>query len=99
MKPEHRTLVFVGISVGTTLVVGLVVLGVWWFKTTVAKAADTGEVYGTVQWGFTIADAAKGKITNEYERGRGAPTPTTREALHNLDEYYGNPGASTAPKK
>jgi hypothetical protein len=40
MKPEHRTLVFVGISVGTTLVVGLIVLSVWWIKTTVAKAAD-----------------------------------------------------------
>ena len=66
---------------------------------TVAKAADTGEVYGTVQWGFTISDAAKGTVTGEYERGRGAPTSTTRQALHNLDEYYGNPGASTAPKK
>jgi hypothetical protein len=66
---------------------------------TVAKAVDTGEIYGTVQWGFTISDAAKGVVDNEYERGRGAPTATTRQALKNLNEYYGNPGASTAPKK
>jgi hypothetical protein len=66
---------------------------------TVAKAVDTGEIYGTVQWGFTISDAAKGVVDNEYERGRGGPTATTRQALKNLNEYYGNPGASTAPKK
>jgi hypothetical protein len=66
---------------------------------TVAKAADTGEVYGAVQWGFTISDAAKGTVDNEYSRGRGGPSATTNQALHNLDEFYGNPGASTAPKK
>lgn len=66
---------------------------------TVAKAVDTGEIYGTVQWGFTISDAAKGTVDTEYSKGRGAPTATTRQALKNLNEYYGNPGASTAPKK
>lgn len=65
---------------------------------TVAKAVDTGEIYGTVQWGFTVSDAAKGTVDTEYSRGRGAPTATTREALKNLDEYFANPGASTAPK-
>ena len=66
---------------------------------TVAVAVDTGMVYGTVQWGFTISDGAKGTITNEYERGHGAPTATTWAALKAFNEYYANPGASTAPKK
>jgi hypothetical protein len=66
---------------------------------TVAVAVDNGMVYGTVQWGFTISDGAKGTITNEYSRGRGAPTATTWAALKAFDEYYANPGASTAPKK
>lgn len=66
---------------------------------TVAKAVDTGAVYGTVQWGFTISDAAKGTVDHEYSRGRGAPTATTRQALKNLGEFYGNTGASTAPTK
>jgi hypothetical protein len=64
---------------------------------TVAQAVDTGEVYGTVQWGFTISDAAKGIVDHEYARGRGGPTETTKQALKNLNEYYANPGASTAP--
>ena len=65
---------------------------------TVAKAVDTGEVYGTVLWGFTISDASKGIVEKEYSRGRGAPTATTREALKVFNEYYANRGASTAPK-
>jgi hypothetical protein len=66
---------------------------------TVARAVDTGEIYGTVLWGFTISDAAKGKVENEYSQGRGAPTATTRAAMKVFNEYYQNPGASTAPAK
>jgi hypothetical protein len=40
VKPEHRTLVFVWVSVGVTLLVGLVVLGVWWARMTMTKAKD-----------------------------------------------------------
>jgi hypothetical protein len=64
---------------------------------TVAKAVDTGQVYGTVRWGFTISDAAKGIVDHEYSWGRGAPTATTLAALSSLNEYFGNTGASTAP--
>jgi len=64
---------------------------------TVAKATDTGHVYGSVIWGFTISDASKGEITDEYASGRDVTLATTDQALKNLDEYYGNPGSSTAP--
>jgi len=64
---------------------------------TVAKAADTGHVYGSVMWGFTVDDAAKGTLTNEYSTGRNVAMATTNEALRVFDEYYRNPGATTAP--
>jgi hypothetical protein len=64
---------------------------------TVAKGTDTGHVYGTVSWGFTISDGAKGTVTNEYGVGRNVMMQTTEEALRRFDEYFRNPGASTAP--
>ena len=64
---------------------------------TVAKATDTGHVYGTVMWGFTISDGAKGTVTGEYGAGRNVMMQTTEEALRRFDEYFRNPGASTAP--
>jgi hypothetical protein len=66
---------------------------------TVAKADDTGFVYGSVAWGFSISDAAKGIVDNEYANGRDVTTQTTDEALKRFDEYMRNPGASTAPTK
>jgi hypothetical protein len=66
---------------------------------TVAQAADTGHVYGTIAWGFTISDAAKGKIEHEYASGRDVTLATTDAALRRYNEYYRNPGATTAPTK
>jgi|EndMetStandDraft_8_1072994.scaffolds.fasta_scaffold210609_2 hypothetical protein len=64
---------------------------------TVARADDTGFVYGTIAWGFTISDAANGIVDHEYASGRNVTTQTTDEALKRFDEYMRNPGASTAP--
>jgi hypothetical protein len=64
---------------------------------TVAKAADTGHVYGTVMWGFTIADPAKGTIEKERAVGRNVTLLTTDKAIERFNEFYRNPGASTAP--
>jgi hypothetical protein len=64
---------------------------------TVAKAADTGHVYGTVMWGFTISDASKGKVEKERAVGRNVTLLTTDKAIEKFDEFYRNPGASTAP--
>lgn len=65
---------------------------------TVAKAADTDFVYGTVMWGFTISDASKGVVDNERAVGRNVTLLTTDEAIKKFNEFYRNPGASTAPK-
>jgi hypothetical protein len=66
---------------------------------TVAKAVDTGEVYGTVLWGFTISDASKGTIDHEYAAGRNVTLAETDAALKQFDRHYRNPGAATAPRK
>jgi hypothetical protein len=66
---------------------------------TVAKATDTGHVYGSVMWGFAISDAAKGTVSGEYASGRDVTLATTDQALTNLDEYYKNPGSTNAPTK
>ena len=65
---------------------------------TVAKATDTGHVYGTVMWGFTISNAAKGKVEKERAVGRNVTLLTTDKAIEKFNEFYKNPGASTAPK-
>lgn len=64
---------------------------------TVAKATDTGHVYGTVMWGFTISDASKGKVEKERAVGRNVTLLTTDKAIEKFNEFYRNPGASTAP--
>lgn len=64
---------------------------------TVAKASDTGHVYGTVMWGFTISDGAKGKVEKERAVGRNVTLATTDKAIEKFDQFYRNPGASTAP--
>jgi hypothetical protein len=64
---------------------------------TVALAADTGHYYGSVFWTFTIKDASKGTVTDEEAYGRDVTRLSTDEALKQFNEYYRNPGASTAP--
>ena len=64
---------------------------------TVAMATDTGHYYGSVFWTFTIRDASKGTVTDESAYGRNVTLATTDEALRRFNEYYRNPGATTAP--
>jgi len=64
---------------------------------TVAKAADTGTVYGTVMWGFRLPDPAKGTVEKERAVGRDVTLLSTDKALEKFNEFYRNPGASTAP--
>jgi hypothetical protein len=68
---------------------------------TSAKAADTGIWYGTVLWGFEIFNNKAGvaKIKNEYRSFRLNRGETTDEALNLFNEFYRNPGSSTAPTK
>jgi hypothetical protein len=65
---------------------------------TVAKDATGGHVYGSVAWGFTIADHTKGTVNGEYASARSVMTRNTEAALEKFNEYYRNKGASTAPK-
>jgi hypothetical protein len=64
---------------------------------TVAKASDTNHVYGTVMWGFEISDPAKGTVDKERAVGRNVTLLTTDKAIEKFNEFYKNPGASTAP--
>jgi hypothetical protein len=66
---------------------------------TSAKAADTGYIYAAVRWGFTISDASKGKIESEYANAHRGPSATFGAAVKSFNEFYKNPGASTAPTK
>ncbi|HET7065491.1 MAG TPA: hypothetical protein VFI49_14560 [Rudaea sp.] len=67
------------------------------FETT-AQAPDTRHVFGTVMWGFTISDPARGTIEKERAVGRNVTLASTDKAIANFDEFYRNPGSSTAPK-
>jgi hypothetical protein len=64
---------------------------------TAAKATDTGHVYGTLMWGFALTDPAKGKVERERAVGRDVTLRTSDKALEKFNEFYKNPGASTAP--
>jgi hypothetical protein len=64
---------------------------------TAAKATDTGYVYATLTWGFTISDPAKGEVTSEHASANYAQSATFNAALTAFNEFYKNPGASTAP--
>jgi hypothetical protein len=64
---------------------------------TAAKAADTGYIYATVQWGFTISDGAKGKVDTEHAAALLVPSATFRAAQKEFDKFYRNPGSPTAP--
>jgi hypothetical protein len=64
---------------------------------TAAKGADTGYVYATLTWGFTISDAAKGTLDKEHATANRGPSATFGAAVKAFDEFYKNPGSSTAP--
>ncbi len=64
---------------------------------TVAKASDTGHVYGTIMWGFDITDVAKGKVEHERAVGRNLTLLSTDKAIEKFDQVFKNPGAPTAP--
>jgi hypothetical protein len=66
---------------------------------TVAKASDTGHVYGTIMWGFAITDASKGKIEHERAVGRNVTLLSTDKAIDAFNKFFRNPGAPTAPAK
>ena len=66
---------------------------------TVAVSVDTGTVYGSVQWGFTISDPAKGIVDHEWSKGLVKPSATAQQALKNFNEYFRNKGTKSAPKK
>ncbi len=66
---------------------------------TVAKASDTGFVYGTVLWGFeTFLDKGKATIKNEYKSFRTFEGETFVEAVRLFNEFYKNKGTPGAPK-
>jgi hypothetical protein len=66
---------------------------------TSAKDSIGGTYYGSVLWGFEVYQDKAGvaKIKGEYRSFRSTPGATTSAALKTFDEYYRNPGASTAP--
>ena len=68
-----------------------------WSFETVAQATDTGHVYGAVTWGFANTDPDKGAITGERSGKSDTASPTAKAAVRRFNEYYRNPGSSTAP--
>jgi hypothetical protein len=64
---------------------------------TAAKGADTGYVYATLTWGFTISDAAKGTVEKEHADPHRGPSATFGAAVKAFNEFFKNPGSSTAP--
>jgi hypothetical protein len=64
---------------------------------TAAKAADTGYHYATIQWGFTVSDAAKGTVGSEWATVNRAPTATFRAAVAEFNKFYKNKGTPGAP--
>ena len=69
---------------------------------TAAKAtqgANAGYVYATLTWGFTLSDPAKGKVEKEHADAHILQSATFNAAVKSFNEFYKNPGASTAPTK
>jgi hypothetical protein len=64
---------------------------------TVARAVDKEHVYGAIRWGFTLDDPPNGRVSYQYAQASDTPTPTFDAAVTMFNEFYGNPGASTAP--
>jgi hypothetical protein len=73
----------------------------WRFEfETEAKGDDNNTWYGSVIWGFEVTHDKKGvaKIKGENRSFKAGHSPTVDAALTKFDEYYKNPGSSTAPK-
>lgn len=66
---------------------------------TAAKDVKGGHIYGTLQWGFDLTDPATGKVENEFVKPLNAQSATFNAAVKAFDEFYRNPGSSTAPTK
>ncbi|WP_158892907.1 DUF4157 domain-containing protein [Amycolatopsis anabasis] len=66
---------------------------------TAAKDAVGGHIYGTLRWGFDLTDPAKGKVENEFAKAADTESATFTAAGKAFDEFYRNPGSSTAPTK
>jgi hypothetical protein len=64
---------------------------------TAAKSVDTGYIYATPTWGFTISDPAKGEVTGQYADAHFVQSSTFNAAVAAFDKFYKNPGATTAP--
>jgi Domain of unknown function (DUF4157) len=64
---------------------------------TAAKGADTGHIYATLTWGFTISDPAKGTVDHEHAAANRDPSATLGAAVTAFEEFFKNPGSSTAP--
>jgi hypothetical protein len=65
---------------------------------TAAKDSNTGYVFATLTWGFTISDPAKGKVENEHATANDLQSTTFNAAVTAFDEFIQNPGSSKAPK-
>ena len=65
---------------------------------TAAKASDVGYIYATIRWGFTVVGASLGMVEYEHASVQNGPSATFKAAVNKFHEFYGNPGASTAPK-
>ena len=57
---------------------------------TAAKGADTGYVYATLTWGFTVSDAAKGTVDKEHATANRGPSATFGAAVKAFNEFYKN---------
>jgi hypothetical protein len=64
---------------------------------TAAKGTDTGYVYATLTWGFTISDAAKGTVEKEHANAHRSQSATYGAAVKSFNEFFKNPGSSKAP--
>jgi hypothetical protein len=64
---------------------------------TVAKDRKGGHVFGSVAWGFTISDPAKGTVDHEWAERRNVTLKSTDLAIEAFNKYYKNPGTPGAP--
>ena len=74
---------------------GSTVAGRYSFETA-AVDVKTGHVYGVVQWGF-LSDEPQ--VIDKYVRPRDDMSPTMKQALKVLSDYYGNPDSATSPER
>jgi hypothetical protein len=67
------------------------------FSFETAAKADTGHIFGTVQWGFSVTDAAKGTIGGESVAFIDGSSATLDSAVSEFDKFYKNKGTPGAP--